>query len=84
MRLNDEGMLLRKRAEDILAMMDKTAKEFSLLDSITGGEIRIGCAESIQIKYLVREIKAFKEKYPNFIFHIFSGDNEPVAERLDR
>ena len=46
MLLNDEGMLLRKRAEDILAMVDKTAKEFSQLDNIVGGEIRIGCAES--------------------------------------
>lgn len=84
MRLNDEGMLLRKHAEDILAMVDKTAEEFSLLNNITGGEIRIGCAESIQIKYLARLIKTFKEQYPNFIFHIFSGDTEPVTERLDR
>ena len=84
MLLNDEGMLLRKRAEDILAMVDKTAEEFSQLDNIVGGEIRIGCAESHLIKYLARSIKVFKEQYPNFIFHIFSGDTEPVAERLDR
>ena len=83
MLLNDEGMLLRKRAEDILAMVDKTAEEFSQLN-IIGGEIRIGCAESHLIKYLARSIKVFKEQYPNFIFHIFSGDTEPVAERLDR
>ncbi|MCH5194830.1 MAG: LysR family transcriptional regulator [Oscillospiraceae bacterium] len=84
MHLTDEGMLLRKRAEDIIDMVDKTADEFSTLDSITGGEIRIGCAESIQIKYLAQAIKSFKEQYPDFIFHIFSGDTEPVAERLDR
>ena len=84
MILNDEGMLLRKRAEDILAMVDKTAEEFSQLDNIIGGEIRIGCAESYLIKYLARSIKTFKEQYPGFIFHIFSGDTEPVAERLDR
>lgn len=84
MPLTDEGMLLRKRAEDIIAMVDKTTEEFSQLDSITGGEIHIGCAESIQIKYLARSIKSFKEQYPNFVFHIFSGDTEPVAERLDR
>jgi len=84
MLLNDEGMLLRKRAEDILAMVDKTAEEFSQLDSIIGGEIRIGCAESYLIKYLARSIKSFREQYPNFIFHIFSGDTEPVAERLER
>lgn len=84
MHLTNEGMLLRKRAEDIIAMVDKTTEEFSQLDSITGGEIHIGCAESIQIKYLARGIKSFKEQYPNFVFHIFSGDTEPVAERLDR
>lgn len=84
MRLSDEGMLLRKRAEDILSMVDKTAEEFSQLDNITGGEIRIGCAESHLIKYLAQSIKSFKEKYPGFVFHIFSGDTQPVAERLDR
>ncbi|MDE6707241.1 MAG: LysR family transcriptional regulator [Oscillospiraceae bacterium] len=84
MRLTDEGILLKKRVRDILEMVDKTTEEFNSLDSITGGEIRIGCAESIQIKYLARTIKLFKEKYPNFIFHIFSGDTEAVAERLDR
>ena len=84
MRLTDEGILLKKRVRDILEMVDKTTEEFNSLDSITGGEIRIGCAESIQIKYLARTIKLFKKKYPNFIFHIFSGDTEAVAERLDR
>ncbi len=82
--LNDEGMLLRKRAEDILAMVDKTEEEFSQLDSIVGGEIHIGCAESYLIKHLARNIKSFKEQYPHFTFHIFSGDTEPVVERLDR
>ncbi len=84
MRLNDEGMLLRKRAEDILAMVDKTTEEFRQLDSIVGGEIRIGCAESCLMKYLARSIRAFREQYPLFIFHLFSGDTEPVTERLDR
>jgi len=84
MRLSDEGMLLRKRAEDIIAMVDKTAEEFSQLNNIIGGEVRIGCAESYLIKHLARSVKSFKEQYPNFRFHIFSGDTDPVAERLDR
>ncbi len=83
-RLTEEGMLLRKRAEDILDMVDKTTEEFLQLDDITGGEVRIGCAESCQIKYLARTVKHFKEKYPLFRFHITSGGTEQVAERLDR
>lgn len=82
--LTDEGMLLRKRAEDILEMVDKTADEFKALDNISGGEVHIGCAESHQIKYLAWAIKAFKEKYPLFPYHLTSGNTEQVVERLDR
>ena len=42
MTLTDEGMLLRKRAEDILDMVDKTIREFKGLDDITGGDVQIG------------------------------------------
>ncbi len=48
--LTDEGMLLRKRAEDILTMVDKTTSEFRELDNITGGEVHIGCAESRKVQ----------------------------------
>lgn len=82
--LTSEGMLLRKRAEDILDMVNKTTDEFKALDEITGGEIRIGCAESHQIKYIARVIKNFKEKYPLFRYHLSSGNTEQVTERLDR
>lgn len=65
--LTEEGMLLRKRAEDILDMADKTIDEFKALDNIAGGEVHVGCAESYQIKYLAQVIKEFKVKYPYFI-----------------
>ncbi len=82
--LTDEGMLLRKRAEDILDMVDKTTDEFNALDTVTGGEVHIGCAESNQIKYLARIIKEFREDYPLFRYHLTSGNTEQVVERLDR
>ena len=82
--LTDEGMLLRKRAEDILDMVDKTADEFRALNDISGGEVHIGCAESYQIKYLAQAIQAFKKKYPLFRYHLTSGNTEQVVERLDR
>lgn len=83
-RLTDEGMLLRKRAEDILDMVDKTTDEFKALGQITGGDIRIGCAESDGIKHLARRIKAVQERYPGIRVHLYSGDTEDLAERLDR
>ncbi|MCR5797436.1 MAG: LysR family transcriptional regulator [Eubacterium sp.] len=83
-KLTDEGMLLRKRAEDLVDMADKIEREFDSLNDITGGDLYLGLAESYQIKYLAMAIKAFKAKYPNLHYHITSGDTEQVEEKLDK
>lgn len=83
-RLTEEGMLLRKRAEDILDMVDKTEEEFKSLGGITGGDIHIGCAESAGIKYLARCIKAVKEQHPGIRAHLYSGDTNDLAGRLEQ
>ena len=83
-RLTDEGMLLRDRAEDLVAMADKIEQEFMSLDDITGGDLYLGLAESYQIRYLAREIGRFKAAYPGLNYHITSGDTEQVTEKLDK
>ncbi len=82
--LTEEGVLLRKRAEDLVSMADKILGEFVSLDDITGGDIYLGLAESYQIRYLAREIQRFKEIYPGLGYHISSGDTEQVTEKLDK
>lgn len=83
-QLTDEGMLLRDRAEDLVAMADKIEREFMSLDDITGGDLYFGLAESYQIRYLAREISRFKLAYPELNYHITSGDTEQVTEKLDK
>ena len=83
-RLTDEGMLLRNRAEDLIGLADKIEQEFISLDEITGGELYLGLAESYQIKFLARVIKKFKASYPNLHYHITSGDTEQIADKLDK
>ena len=83
-KLTDEGMLLRDRAEDLVAMADKIEQEFISLDDITGGDIYFGLGESYQIALLAREIKKLKDRYPSFTYHITSGDTEQVTEKLDK
>ena len=83
-RLTDEGVLLRNRAEDLVGMADRIEREFLSLDDITGGDLYFGLAESYQIRYLAREIHAFKKQYPSLHYHITSGDTEQVAEKLDK
>ncbi len=83
-RLTDEGMLLRKRAEEILEMVDKTREEFRALGEITGGDIHIGCAESEGIKHLARRIKEIQKQYPGIRVHLYSGDTNDLAGRLEQ
>lgn len=84
MNLTDEGKLLLQRAEDIVSMVDKTVSEFKSLNDITGGDIYIGCAESYQIRYIAKTVKAFQKQYPGVRYHLTSGNTEQVAERLNR
>ena len=83
-KLTEEGVLLRNRAEDLVSMADKIEQEFLSLDDISGGDIYFGLAETYQIRYLAREIRRFKELYPDLRYHITSGDTEQVTEKLDK
>lgn len=83
-RLTEEGMLLRKRAEDILDMVDKTEEEFKALGEVNGGDIHIGAAESDGVKYLARHIKALQTQYPRVRVHLYSGDRNDLAQRMEQ
>ena len=83
-RLTEEGILLRNRAEDLISMADKIEQEFVSLDDISGGDLYLGLAESFQIRYLARVIREFKNSYPNLHYHITSGDTEQIADKLDK
>ncbi len=63
-QLTEEGILLRKRAEDLVKMADKIANEFMSLDDVTGGDVYFGLAESYQIRFLANAINTFKKHTP--------------------
>lgn len=83
-QLTEEGILLRKRAEDLVKMADKITTEFLTLDDVFGGDVYFGLAESYQIRYLAAAIRRFKRTYPGLHYHITSGDTEQVTEKLDK
>ncbi len=82
--LTQEGLLLYKRAQDILEMVDKTTKEFQSLKEMVGGDVHIGCAESENISYIARRFKALQKRYPNICFQLCSGDTQDLRDRLDQ
>ncbi len=82
--LTEEGLLLRKRAEEILALVSRTKDEISLSDEVVAGDIHIGAGESEGIRFLAKAAKALQDEYPLVHFHNVSADRATVTEDLDK
>lgn len=82
--LTEEGMLLRKRAEEILQLVKKTEDEIALSEETIAGNIFIGAGESDAVRCLAKVGNALQKQYPLLRFHIQSGDKPIILESLDR
>ena len=82
--LTEEGMLLRKRAEEILELVNRTEQELARSDDAVSGDIYIGTGETDGVRQLARTAKQLQKSCPGIRFHIVSGDAVDVCERLDK
>ena len=82
--LTDDGQLLRRRAEEILSLAEKTAGELMSGDEDISGDIRIGAGESVHFSLIMEAARQIQEKYPGIRFHIVTGDGRTTLTRLDR
>lgn len=82
--LTEDGMLLRKRAEELVDLMEKTKTELTSSNENISGDIHIGCGETEAISFLAQAAWDLRQKYPLIHYHIYSGDAERVTERLDK
>lgn len=84
MRLTAEGMILRKRAEEIISMVDKTEAEFHSMSNVVSGDIYIGGGETEAVKLIAQIVCELRTVYPEIHYHLYSGNAEDVTERLDK
>lgn len=82
--LTEEGMILRKRAEEIMELVQKAEHEIATSDDFIAGDITVGAGETDGVRFLARTTKALQQDYPDIHLHIISGDGEDVEENLDR
>ncbi|PAF38510.1 LysR family transcriptional regulator [Terribacillus saccharophilus] len=82
--LTNEGILLRKRAEEIVYMADKLKTDFSSMKETVSGDVYIGGGETDAIRHIARIVKELQISYPNVRYHLYSGNEEDVTDRLDR
>lgn len=84
MGLTKEGRILRKRAEEIISLVDKAEMEFKSMENEVAGDIYIGGGETRGIYLLAQTAKELYDDYPDIHFHLYSGNSQDVAERLDK
>ena len=82
--LTAEGVLFRKRAEEILSMVDKTEAEFASMGEAVSGDIYIGGGETQAVRLIADIAREVRARHPGVRYHLFSGNAEDVTERLDK
>ncbi len=84
-KLTEEGMLLRRRAQEIIDLEEKARTELMTPDSEKiSGTIYIGAGETAGVRYIAGVLRELRGKYPAVTYRMISGDAEDVSYRLDK
>lgn len=82
--LTEDGIIFRKRAQEIVDLADKTLNEMKNSNKDIMGDIFIGSGETDGLRHIIKIMKKLNVSYPNIHFHINSGDREDILEKLDK
>lgn len=82
--LTEDGMLLRQRAEEIISLVEKTESDIMLSNDSISGDIYIGGGETESMRLIAKVIHKCNKTYPDIKFHIYSGNSQDVADRIEK
>lgn len=82
--LTNEGLLLKRRALELVDLEDKIVSEFKGNRESVEGKITIGCGEFIAVETLAKICKKYKEKYPLVQFAIHTGTADNISEMMNK
>jgi len=82
--LTEDGMILKRRAQEMIALSEKTKQDFLHRDENMEGLISIGSGEFLSTKYLTDCIAQFRKKYPRVRYEIYSGNAGYVCDNIDK
>lgn len=83
-KLTEDGMLLRKRAEEIIDLVEKTETEMTASNEEITGDIYIGSGETDAVRIIAKIVKKIKDEYPKIIFHNISSDSIDIIDKLNK
>ena len=81
--LTEEGQVLRRRAEEVVRLMQLTQEEIAQVKHRLTGAIRIGAGESQAFRYFAETAAALLREHPDVQLHITSGETQDLMDELD-
>ena len=81
--LTDEGLLFRRRAEEILELLEKAQAEIRIHEEQIEGIISVGCGEIASVKLLTEMMAEFSRKYPRVKFDVYTANADQIKHRMD-
>ena len=82
--LTDEGILLKRRALEILDLEDRIVDEFKGDAGVVDGVITVGCGEFAAVEILAQIITRFKEKYPLVQIALHTGTADTTLDMMNK
>ena len=82
--LTEEGLILRKRAGEMMQLMELTESEISGVKNEISGSLNIGAGESYSMHRITKVFYQLKKDYPGIRLNVISGDTEDLKDKLDR
>ena len=82
--LTEEGMILKRRAQEILSLADKTKRDFLSSEKSLEGSLSIGSGEYMSTGILTDCIAAFQKLHPRVYFEVYSGNTGNIKDRIER
>ena len=82
--LTEEGILLKRRALEILNLEERTLEELKGKEEVVAGTITIGCGEFAAVETLAKICKTYKEKYPLVQIILHTATADAVYEMMNR
>lgn len=81
--LTEQGMLLKRRAQELVSLAEKTKQELAQ-QQILNGEVAIGSGEYRSSVLLAQILAQFHKQHPQIRYEIFSGNSDDIKERIER
>lgn len=82
--LTEDGIILKRRAQELLTLADKTKQDFLYKEENLEGVISIGSGEFQSTRYLTECIAAFSEKHPLVRYEFYSGNTRNICDNIER